>query len=82
MRSRSNNGWGVDALEPEDLADLDLAGDDRASHLENGSPAQDEKDPFEVGWDDGDNDPLNPRSMPLWRKWSIIIITSFGSFCV
>ena len=39
-------------------------------------------DPFEVGWEGGDSDPLCPRSFPTWRKWLIIAITSVGSFCV
>ncbi|KAK4147510.1 major facilitator superfamily domain-containing protein [Dichotomopilus funicola] len=41
-----------------------------------------ERDPFEVGWEGGDADPLCPRSFPTWRKWLIIAITSVGSFCV
>ncbi len=38
--------------------------------------------PFEVGWDDGDADPLNPRSMSPFRKWLIVFLTCSGSFCV
>ena len=41
-----------------------------------------EKDPFEVGWDGGDQDPLCPRSMAEGRKWMIVLITCFGSLCV
>ncbi|KAL8950409.1 MAG: hypothetical protein Q9222_003547 [Ikaeria aurantiellina] len=40
----------------------------------------DEKD-FEVQWD-GDNDPMNPRSMSKARKWSIVLIVSSSSTCV
>jgi hypothetical protein len=36
---------------------------------------------FEVAWD-GDDDPMNPRSMPYARKWIIIIILSASSLCV
>jgi hypothetical protein len=36
---------------------------------------------FEVTWD-GDDDPMNPRSMPFARKWIIIIILSASSLCV
>jgi hypothetical protein len=36
---------------------------------------------FEVAWD-GDDDPMNPRSMPFARKWIIIIILSASSLCV
>lgn len=69
-RERSNNGYGVD----DDNDDSDQADASPAS------PA--EKDPYEVAWDNGDSDPHNPRSLPNWRKWSIVIITSIGSFCV
>ncbi|KAM0561032.1 hypothetical protein ACHAPJ_003532 [Fusarium lateritium] len=41
-----------------------------------------EKDPFEVGWENGDNDPLCPRSFNKMRKWIIVSIVSFASFCV
>ncbi|KAF5616984.1 multidrug resistance [Fusarium sp. NRRL 52700] len=41
-----------------------------------------EKDPFEVGWDGGDNDSLCPRSFHRVKKWLIIIIVSSGSLCV
>jgi len=39
-------------------------------------------DPFEVGWEGGDDDPLCPRSMHVGRKWLIVFITCFGSLCV
>jgi multidrug resistance protein len=74
-RERSNNGYGVD----DD--DEDIGGDDGPDGAAPGVPPQ-EKDAYEVAWVDGDNDPHNPRSMPHWRKWSIVIITSIGSFCV
>lgn len=41
-----------------------------------------EKDPFEVGWEGGDDDPLCPRSFNKARKWLIVIIVSNASFCV
>jgi hypothetical protein len=34
-----------------------------------------------VEWD-GDNDPLNPRNLPLVRKWFIVIVVSLGSLLV
>jgi len=40
------------------------------------------KDPFEVGWDGGDNDPLCPRSMHVARKWMIVFITCSAGLCV
>lgn len=36
---------------------------------------------FEVTWD-GDDDPMNPKSMPYARKWVIITILSASSLCV
>ncbi|KAK3349399.1 major facilitator superfamily domain-containing protein [Lasiosphaeria hispida] len=71
-RERSNNGYGVEDLVDE--ADVGAAVEKE--------PTAEEKDPYEVGWDAGENDPMNPRGMPHWRKWSIIIITSFGAFIV
>ncbi|RYP12107.1 hypothetical protein DL765_007476 [Monosporascus sp. GIB2] len=48
-------------------------------------PSQDrpelEKDAFEVSWD-GDDDPMCPRSLPLFRKWTMVVIVGMGSFCV
>ncbi|KAH7175600.1 major facilitator superfamily transporter [Dactylonectria macrodidyma] len=41
-----------------------------------------EKDPHEVGWDNGDEDPECPRSFSSARKWTIVIIVSMASFCV
>lgn len=73
-RERSNNGYGVD----DDEDDSDQPSDDASPDA--ALPAA--KDPYEVGWDNGDADPHNPRSLPGWRKWSIVIITSVGSFCV
>ena len=75
QRERSNNGYGCDGGDDDDA---DAAGLEDASRTTEDEPG----DPFLVGWDGGDNDPLNPRSMPTWRKWIIIGITAFGSFCV
>lgn len=71
-RTRSNNGYGCD-----DMGDDD--DDEPAGLTETEPPA---RDPFEVGWENGDQDPLCPRSMKTWRKWTIVLITSCGSFCV
>jgi hypothetical protein len=69
-RTRSNNGYGCD--DNDDMTtDLEIAGDSGV-----------EKDPFEVHWEDGDNDPSNPRSMSLARKWLVVIIVSASSLCV
>lgn len=35
----------------------------------------------ECKWD-GDNDPMNPRSMSRGRKWLIVLIVSGTSLCV
>lgn len=75
-RERTNNGWGVDDLEENSIG----GGGAVAPYNQPDQPF--EHDPYEVGWDGGDSDPLCPRSMPTWRKWLIIGITSVGSFCV
>ncbi|KAL0469944.1 major facilitator superfamily domain-containing protein [Neurospora intermedia] len=83
-RSRSNNGFGVDDLEDEaekeeEGADAEAA----AARSGAGETIKDEEEKrFEVGWEGGDSDPLNPRSMPTWRKWIIIAVLSIGSFAV
>jgi hypothetical protein len=78
-RTRSNNGYGVDEFE-----EGEMQMEDEAEQRQDPAEQVDkEKDPYEVGWDGGvDNDPLSPRTMKTWRKWSIVVITSMGSFCV
>ncbi|RYP39070.1 hypothetical protein DL767_002333 [Monosporascus sp. MG133] len=70
-RVRSQNGHGCDDLEesggPEDMPSRDRP--------------ELEKDSFEVSWD-GDDDPMCPRSLPLFRKWAMVVIVGMGSFCV
>lgn len=41
-----------------------------------------EKDPFEVGFENGDGDPRCPRSFGKARKWMIVFVVSSASFCV
>ena len=69
-RTRSNNGYGCGPDNSEESGG-DVEGD-----------AQAEKDPYEVRWDGGDNDPMNPRSMAFARKWVVVIIVSASSLCV
>lgn len=69
-RTRSNNGYGCDE------------NTESAEDLEGGIDTVIEKDPFEVHWENGDNDPLNPRSMSIARKWLVVIIVSASSLCV
>ncbi|KND90538.1 putative drug/proton antiporter YHK8 [Tolypocladium ophioglossoides CBS 100239] len=68
-RIRSQNGYGVSDDGPGDAGEAAAA-------------AQPEKDPFEVGWDGGDGDPLCPRSFSRARKWLIVAIVSMVSLCV
>lgn len=78
-RTRSNNGYGVDEFEEGEMQMEDEA----QQRQDPTEPVEKEKDPYEVGWDGGvDVDPLSPRTMKTWRKWSIVVITSMGSFCV
>jgi multidrug resistance protein len=51
-----------------------------ATSVEKQLPAEDEKH-FIVGWD-GDDDPMNPKNKSPARKWMIVIIIAFGSYCV
>ena len=39
-------------------------------------------DPFEVHWDGGDADLLNPRSLSYARKWLILLVVSLSALCV
>lgn len=41
-----------------------------------------EKLDFEVVWEDGDRDPLNPRSWSKAWKWFIVMLCSITSGCV
>jgi len=68
--SRSNNGYGCDE------------NDDTTDDLEVADGEVVEKDPFEVHWENGDSDPMNPRSMSFRRKWLVVIIVSISSLCV
>ncbi|KAF4974339.1 hypothetical protein FZEAL_8737 [Fusarium zealandicum] len=68
-RSRSQNGYSCD---PDNDNDKD----------EDSPSGEPEKDPFEVGWENGDEDPLCPRSFKKARKWVIVFIVSFASLCV
>ena len=43
-------------------------------------PVEDEKH-FIVSWD-GDDDPMNPKNKPVWRKWLVVITLALGSYCV
>jgi len=69
-RTRSNNGYGCDE------------GDESTQDEGDVEAGAVEKDPWEVHWDGGDNDPSNPRSMSFGRKWLIVIIVSASSLCV
>lgn len=68
-RTRSQNGYSCDDNDDDDDREVAAGGIS-------------EKDPYEVGWDDGDNDPLNPRSKSKAAKWTIVLICSFASLCV
>ncbi|KAL2069451.1 hypothetical protein VTL71DRAFT_14130 [Oculimacula yallundae] len=68
-RSRTHNGYGCD----------DNDDDNSGQDVEGGVV---EKDPFDVVWEGGDMDPLNPRSMTKARKWLVVLIVSASSLCV
>ncbi|KAF7545980.1 hypothetical protein G7Z17_g8759 [Cylindrodendrum hubeiense] len=66
-RSVSQNGYGCE---------------DAANSSDDATATPAEKDPYEVGWENGDEDPMCPRSMSTSRKWVIVIIVSMASLCV
>ena len=69
-RQRSHNYWSCDENIENDGEDEDI---------ERGG---EEKNPFEVTWEDGERDPMNPRSKSKPAKWAIVLICSLASFCV
>lgn len=69
-RTRSHNYFSCDEHDDNDEGDGDA---------EKGAA---EKDPFEVGWENGGKDPLNPRNKRKITKWAIVLICSLASFCV
>jgi hypothetical protein len=46
-----------------------------------GTGVPEEGSPYLVSWD-GDADPMNPRSMSMLRRWSIVLICAASSLCV
>lgn len=40
------------------------------------------EDPFIVGWEGGDADPLNPRSRSVGLRWLSVVVMSLSSVCV
>lgn len=75
---------GIDEKVVRTSRDGNNNGQDRLSKdEESASTAMDDSNEkeFEVTWD-GDDDPMNPKSMPYARKWSIVIILSLSSLCV
>jgi hypothetical protein len=73
-RTRSNNGYGCDEGTEDNVVPV-VDGD-----LERRAVVV--KDPFEVHWDGGDNDLMNPRSLSMARKWVVVLIVSASSMCV
>jgi len=47
-----------------------------------GGDVEIEKDPFQVVWVGGDQDPQNPRSWSKTKKWIITFIVSGCALCV
>jgi hypothetical protein len=52
-RQRTHNYWPCDG---------DIDSDEEYEDRERGG---EEKDPFEVGWENGENNPMNPRAIVL-----------------
>ncbi|KLP07502.1 Uncharacterized protein LW94_3226 [Fusarium fujikuroi] len=51
-------------------------------HEQNSQLSTLQRNYFEVEWENGDQDPLCPRSFGKWRKWVIVFVISFASLCV
>jgi len=65
---------------PIPASDSELTSGSTTSDEEKGQlPIQSQN--FLVEWD-GDTDPLNPRSMPVLRKWAIVAVVAIGSLLV
>lgn len=58
---------------------MDYSADNEA-HIEAADPQ--EEDPYEVRWDKGGSDSMNPRTMDTLRKWVTVLILSASSLCV
>lgn len=72
---RSNNGYGCDEGTEDHV--VGAAG---SNDIEGRSAPV--KDPFEVHWNGGDSDPMNPRSFSTAKKWTVVLIVSASSVCV
>ena len=80
----SQNAVAVEPGSVEQLERLSPHGDVSDEEKRQGDEGTDGKESekhFEVGWD-GEDDPLNPRSMSTGRKWLIVLIVSASSLCV
>lgn len=63
----------------------EVHGDIAGANVDKGSQASAEqinqRKEFEVTWD-GEDDPMNPRTMSKARKWLIVTIAATSSTCV
>jgi hypothetical protein len=73
-QTRSHNGYGCDDYDHDDA--------DESGRDSEAGEAPPEKDEFEVRWEGGDRDPMNPRSLHLARKWAVVSVISVSSLCV
>ncbi|OCL05596.1 MFS general substrate transporter [Glonium stellatum] len=55
--------------------------DEEQPNIPSGDTAAGAEKQFEVTWD-GDDDPMNPRSMGKLRRWLIVLVVSASSVCV
>jgi hypothetical protein len=69
--AEATGGGGKDAADDSTLTGKD---DARITEIEG-------KDPNEVGFD-GTDDPFDPLSQPIWRKWMSVMTVSSGAICV
>ena len=55
--------------------------EDQSRNDRGNENSQDPGKEFEVKFE-GEDDPMNPKCKPVWRKWTIVLIGSFCSLCV
>lgn len=85
---QANTPRNLDGAEKQTSSGHDSPDLDRPQQQSNGGvdeekqlPEEEADKQYEVKWD-GDDDPMNPRSMRFARKWLVVLLLSASSLCV
>lgn len=70
-----------ESLEQPERIDPQSGGDEEKAQGDEPKSEKDAEKRVMVTWE-GDDDPMNPRSMSKARKWLVVIIVSASSLCV